>query len=106
MQFEEHLRRLWVLEMARDVDHLEHLLGIYNGEPDYWAEDVEAYLEAIRQRVEAGPDVSPVDMVKQKGSEGFLVLVQELVRRYGELLVSWPAIVAGARRLKEAGVVL
>jgi hypothetical protein len=104
-EFEEYLRRLWVLEMARDIDHLERLLNMFKGEPDYWAEDVEAYLEAIRRRVDAGPDVSPEDMVKRKDSESSLALFQELVRRYSELLLSWPAIVAGARRLKEAGVV-
>lgn len=105
-EFEDCLRRLWVRDMARYLEHLERLLDRYRGEPDYWAEDVEAQRESVRWRVEAGPDITPEDVAARKGAEGALPLAQVLVRRYGELLAAWPAIAAGARRLKAAGVAL
>jgi hypothetical protein len=103
MEFDEHLRRLWVEEMARYIDHLERLLAVYGEEPDYWAEDVEVHIEAIRRRVDAGPDVTPEDVTERKGAENALTLLRLLVRYFGELLVAWPVIAGATRRLKAAG---
>jgi hypothetical protein len=74
--------------------HLERLLAHYQGEPGYWAEDVEALLERIARQAAAPPGLEIAD----------LPLAQNLVRRFGELLVCWPALTETARRLQAAGV--
>ena len=92
--FEALARRLWAAEMSSYTLHLERLLAHYQGEPGYWAEDVEELLERIARQAAAPPGLEIAD----------LPLAQNLVRRFGELLVCWPALTETARRLQAAGV--
>jgi hypothetical protein len=105
-RFEELLRSLWVAEMSRYGTHLEELLLLHGGEPDYWAEDVESHLEAIRKRVAGGPRLGPEDVAERVGEEGALAACQAMAARYGQLLEAWPALIQAARRLQAAGTTI
>jgi hypothetical protein len=105
-KFEKLLRETVVEEMSRYVVHLETLLHRYRGEPAYWARDVEALLEEISRLVVQGPEVRPVDVLSVAGEAEALAVFQALVRRFGELLFHWPAVVESARRLRAGGTSL
>jgi hypothetical protein len=100
--FDALVRRLWAAELSAYTLRLEQLLVHFQGEPLYWAEDVEAVLEAAGEQAEASPGLEIIDL--PKGGEGQAGRVLSLVRRFGELLIAWPALVEIARRLQAAGV--
>ena len=97
-EFDALARHLWAAEMSVYTLHMERLLVAYEGEPEYWAEDVEDLLERVARQAEAPPGLPVVDLAGQaEGASG-------LVRRFGELLIAWPALTEAARRLQAAGV--
>jgi len=91
--FDALARRLWAAELSAYTLHLERLLANYQGEPGYWAEDVEDLLERVARQAAAPPGLPIVDLPGQ--GEG----APALVRRFGELLIDWPALAEAARRL-------
>jgi len=104
--FEALVRRLWAAEMSAYTLHLERLLAHYQGEPSYWAEDVEGLLETIARQVAEPPGLQIADLAGREEGTADRPLVQVMVRRFGELLLCWPVLAETARRLQAAGVTI
>ena len=102
--FEALARRLWAAEMSAYALHLERLLVAYQGEPEIWAEDVEDLLERVAGQAAAPPGLPIADLPEKGAGQG--EGASGLVRRFGELLIAWPALTETARRLQAAGVTM
>jgi hypothetical protein len=70
-----------------------------------WNDDLARYLTAARSTLRTMAAVVPSDL-ERAGMDGAdaIEFGQRLVRRDGELLSCWPAVVDGARQLRERGV--
>jgi hypothetical protein len=88
--FEGLMRELWVSEMSRYITALAQLLEEHGGEPRYWAVDAEAWLEQVRRSVTAEESLAPADLACSAPEAA--VLVQRVVRAYGELILAWPSL--------------
>lgn len=76
---------------------LEHTDG-----PEYWKKDLEEYLSVYRSKICEDDFLIPWDLPGSR--EERLGLFQDLVRRFGELLIAWPDILSAARDLKARGI--
>ncbi len=100
------------LEVLRQkiLEHESEKLGylhkqLEQGEmPEFWRTDVEDYLLNARASLQQEDFDIPHDLKKGRTSAESRILMQELFRRYGQLLQEWPAIVEATRELRAAGV--
>ena len=93
---------LWQ-QASRRIAHEEALLRQYAEQPAFWATDLRRDIQTIQLAV-AKPDYAvPTDLPKAVRREEPLREAQDLVRRYGELVQWWPAIVERAAELSSAG---
>jgi hypothetical protein len=90
-QFLEILRTLWVFEMSRYIEYLEYLLVQYNYQPEYWAEDVLRFIEALKARA-VSTNLLLDDLNSASGEAKAKDLCQKLVTSFGKLLYWWPLI--------------
>jgi hypothetical protein len=102
--FEDFIRQIFLRQMGGNVARLEESLGIYNRSPEYWANDVEEYLDAVLEAMPKREIVHPAELEQEYGLEEALSLVQRLIERYGELAILWPDIVGAAKKLRESGL--
>jgi len=87
------LRALGGYLMLAERRLLEHADG-----PEYWKKDLEEYLAVYRGKICADDFFIPWDLPGDR--EERLALFQELVRRFGALLIAWPDMVAASRELR------
>lgn len=80
---------------------LEERLRQYGHAPGAWADDVRRALQHAGEALEAESYVVPRDLAPGHSMDDTRALAQRLLRRYGELLEAWPALVESARRLRE-----
>jgi hypothetical protein len=85
------------------LDHLETELREDVVTPDFWREDVEAYIAHVREALTHEDFDIPFDMKHDRSDEKNRALMRELFIRYGRLLEAWPEIVAAAREVKASG---
>jgi len=79
---------------TRYLERAHSILELTHGEPVFWADE----LRACIARVEAAVRDEPGHLTGEHTE------IQAMLRRYGELLSSWPAIVLAARRLRTRGL--
>ena len=106
-ELEYHLRHRWLRETAKTIDYLESLLLIHNREPANWAADVDAHIESLHRYAVSDDLAIPVELRayadgRPRPRDEACRLLQDLVRKYGELLMAWPDIVSVAKELKAA----
>jgi hypothetical protein len=101
--FDEFIRTVLWRQAAQRIAHMESLLSQYGRQPDYWAADVDLEIAALQAAVAKADYVLPVDLPFPPSKEERMAQAQDLIRRYGELLDWWPAIVLRARELAAAG---
>ncbi len=80
---------------AAQLGSAENLLPRHGRQPEYWAREVERYLDAMQEQVAAAP-VAPADAPS-------IDAFRTQVRLYGALLQAWPEIWRAARELAADG---
>ena len=78
-------------------------LATHDNRPAYWTADVHRYLDTLREALADSGYFSPADLPPVRGDADPGDLTRRLVRRFGELLTWWPAMVARAQRLRSDG---
>jgi hypothetical protein len=102
-RFEEFVRlRLYGLASGYAA-RLQAELHAQGGAPDYWAEDVRAYLGALLPALATKMYTVPDDLAKLRGAEEARRLTRALVLEFGRLLCWWPQMVEAARDLRGQG---
>jgi hypothetical protein len=101
----EDMTHLHVLR-ARSMDLviLEDALAAHRGSPEFWARDVRRTATLVRAALSRPGLGYPADLTGAYGEEEGRAVGQRLVRRYGELLCAWPAMMAAAVELKREGI--
>jgi hypothetical protein len=72
--------------------------------PDFWKQDLQDFLDHTREALQHEDFDIPYELKAGRSSAENRVLMQKLIASYGLLLEEWPAIVAAARDLREAGI--
>lgn len=85
------------------LDHLETELREDTESPDFWREDLEAYLAQVREALAHQDFDIPFDLKADRSDEANRALMRELFTRYGRLLKAWPSIVAFAKEIHASG---
>lgn len=81
-----------------EVAVVEDLARLRGKEPDFWWADVDRFIQARIDLIQTGR----LRFADVPGSpEESLSKALDLLRRYGEVLLSWPDIIGAARRLRE-----
>jgi len=102
--FRSYVEQAWVSESSRYIGFLEYLLAKHHGEPVYWAEDVESFIERLNDFTVRGPIAAPRELLASQSPEQAIESCRRGVRRFGQLLQWWPVIWDSARALREKGI--
>jgi hypothetical protein len=103
--FLEFLRLQTFQRISRMSRHLHESLEKRQRSPGFWARDVERYIE-LASGACATPDYFMAANPAGQGSGASLERLQDIVRRFGELLSSWGEMVNAARALRAAGTTM
>jgi hypothetical protein len=96
--FEEHMKRLWLLWGSRVTENIEMLLKKHDSRPAYWAEILETYATSIREHSRVNYISAALDLYA--GDERAAALsCRDIIRQYGEVLQWWPVIYDAAYHL-------
>ncbi len=87
----------------RQLADIEDHLAVHPDGPRYWADDLRRYQTLLRQALERADFWIPLDLKFSGSDREPAEQVRHWIRKYGELLYWWPAIVAKARALQEGG---
>ncbi len=101
--FEEYVGSVQNLRDFAVVTALHGQIQTFGASPGFWADDVSHMIELISNASAAEDYVFPRDLCRGRDVYAGRRLAQELVRKFGELLESWPAMVGAAQRLRGAG---
>jgi len=102
--FRSFVEQAWVSESSRYISYLEYLLARHHGEPKYWAEDVQSFIERLNDFTVHGPVAAPRELLADQSPEQAIESCRRGVRRFGQLLQWWPVIWETARGLREKGI--
>ena len=102
--FRGYVESVWVASASRYIGYLEYLLDLYHGEPEYWAEDVQLFIEGLTDFTVHQSAAAPRELLETQSPDQAVETCRGVVRRFGELLQWWPVMDGAARRLREAGV--
>lgn len=99
--FEEFARmHVWQLQSSY-ISKIEDELQDYEELPDLWIEDVEKYLDSMREALR-GPDyIIPYDVRPGLSSNEARLASLRLVTKFGELLRAWPDVIEKAKQLSD-----
>ncbi len=101
--FEAGVRTMQQFRNFAFITALQTQLQTYGASPSFWADDVSRMIELTSQ-ASAGEDyIVPRDLRQGRDVDAARQLSRGLIRRFGELLEAWPAMVAGAKRLRAKG---
>lgn len=101
--FVDFLRIQTLEHESSRLDFLERQIRQNPDAPGFWSDDVQALVDHTREALGFEDFDIPFDL-KEKGTPAEIrLLIQTLTGRFGALLEAWPALVDGARKLREAG---
>lgn len=103
LEFEARLRTQQQIRNFTFLMALHGQLHTYGGSPVYWADDVSRMIELISRASSADDHLVPRDLRQGRDAGAARALSQELIAKYGEVLVAWPALVAAAKRIRDKG---
>lgn len=96
----------WMLarRLAQRLSRIDAVLREAGRAPAFWARDLEALADVVRERAEDPERVVPLEWegLRDRGAARSLALARP--RAYGELLAAWPAMFAAAEALRARGV--
>jgi hypothetical protein len=101
--FQEYIRGQVIEHESAKIDHLEAELRDDAETPDFWREDLEAYLNHVRMALAHEDFDIPFDLKDGRTSAEIRLFVQQLFLEYGRLLLAWPEIVASAMEIRARG---
>ncbi len=101
--FEEMLRLMLMQRASRQIAKLDYLMTKYAKEPSFWANDVDMCMSAMTRAITEKRYIIPSDLSESFGEEEARVLIQRLVRRFGQLLQVWPDLIEAANQLRISG---
>ena len=101
--FTHRLRELTLEHESEKIDWMVEELEKDTESPDFWRQDVEAYLDHAREALAFEDFDIPFDLKGARTPEENRALMQEMFARYGALLQQWPAMRDAARGLNDAG---
>ncbi|RTL43705.1 MAG: hypothetical protein EKK48_08140 [Candidatus Melainabacteria bacterium] len=104
--FEDLLRSIMWEEMSRNLSTLHYSLNKHKGEPTYWANDIASAISWLSKGLTDDNISVAADLCLAFGIEEARTIMQRLVRRFGELLMSWPALIQGVSELNAREVYL
>ena len=99
VDFVEFLRSQILEHESGKLDYLEETLREDLETPDYWRDDLEAYLAHVREALTHDDFDIPFDLKGERTAVENRVFMQQLFARFGELLEVWPEMVAAARAI-------
>jgi hypothetical protein len=102
--FRDYVETTWVGATSRRIAQLEDLLRQHQGRPDFWADDVLAFIEKLADFTAHGLPAAPRELLGKQSAEQAMETCRRVVRRYGELLQWWPVISDAATRLRAENV--
>jgi hypothetical protein len=102
-EFEARIRAQQQIRNFTFLMALHAQLHTYGPSPTYWADDVGRMIELISRASSAEDHLVPRDLRHGRDTGAARLLSQELVAKYGEVLVAWPAMVAAAKRIRDNG---
>jgi hypothetical protein len=102
-EFEDVVRQAaWSIGLDQ-ISTLEGLLRRYGRRPDYWARDLQQYIDAKRLAMPTAHHHIPADLIEAFGLDQARTMTPRLVRRLGQLLQVWPELRNTARELQFDG---
>lgn len=93
----EYLRTRIAAHESGKIAYLEARLRRRSDPPDFWARDVEEYLEHTRQAFTHPEFDIPFDLQTRGPADEVRLLMRRLIGRFGALLEAWPAVFAAAK---------
>ena len=103
-EFDAYVRIQQQFRTIAFITALQSQLQTHAGLPRYWEADVTRMIGRLSAAASAANYTAPRDLWSGDGADAARRIAQELVKRFGELLEAWPAIVAAARALRARGV--
>jgi hypothetical protein len=102
-EFEARLHTVQQFRNLALITVLESQLQTYGASPSFWADDLRRTIELMSKASTAQDYLVPRDLRRCREAGEARRLGQELLRKFGELVEAWPALVAAAGRLKVNG---
>jgi hypothetical protein len=103
-EFGERVRLVFLNRISKIISRGEMLISNSGGGPDYWVRDLKDQVCELLNSVESQFCELPIDLVEDVGPGQVLLTAKDLVKRFGELLYWWPAILDGVRALSSLGI--
>lgn len=94
----ELLHELCIAHVTQEITLLESLLDIYNGQPHWWAKDVEHHIDALVDHVADPRSAVPRELRRNYRDNPIaaIELHRKFCQDYGSLMIKWPEIWAAA----------
>jgi hypothetical protein len=102
--FEMYIRTVQNFRNFGFITALHGQLQTYGASPGFWAADVKEMIERTSKALSGKDYLVPRDLRLGRDAEAACQLFRELVRKFGDLLEAWPAMVAAAKRLRANGI--
>jgi hypothetical protein len=101
--FREVLQHVAWTHAVQRIDRFEQLLARYDHQPGFWADDVVDHLSTLRDAMPQEHYAVPSDLRAAFEPEAAAILMQRLLRKFGELLEAWPHLRRTAAELRLQG---
>ena len=101
--FEEFAHAQILRELSTFTDGLEGRLKELNNAPKYWADDVERYIDTLRESLSDKQSFVPLDLLYGRTISEARELTRRLVCKFGQLIHWWPEIMEASRSLRSQG---
>ncbi len=88
---------------SEKLSWLEKQLDEATDAPEFWRDDVRAYLQHVREALTHEDFDIPLDLKARGTPPENRLFMQRMVSEFGSLLQEWPAMVEAARELRDAG---
>lgn len=102
-EFERYITvQVWI-QRKEYVRRLQTLLSCYDGQPQFWAADVESEIVGTNQSCVDGGYIIPRELFCNTAVEEQRQKMQRLILRFGDLLYYWPNLIDGGQTLRRRG---
>jgi amino acid adenylation domain-containing protein len=92
--FDGFVQARWRDEVSRLIAHLDGSLAAHRGRAPAWEADGQTFIRQLRRSLTQPESGTPLDLLYGRSVEEARPLAQHIVRRFGDLLIAWPALVA------------
>jgi hypothetical protein len=101
--FADFIRSRLAVARLQEAAKLEEILAREGERPKYWALDVKARMRNLRQSITLPNSWIPEE-VQNLPVDDAVAYLKRVIRKFGEIMTFWPAIVAGTRSLRSRGI--